>query len=58
MAKGKAIIAFGLILLCLIASSGVYLQPVKAQYQGNITINADGTITPTSAPITPIRKHL
>ncbi len=53
MAKGKAIITFGLILLCLIASSIFYLQPVKAQYQGNITINADGTITPTSAPITP-----
>jgi parallel beta-helix repeat protein len=52
MAKGRGIIAFDLILLCLIASSAVYFQPVKAQYQGNITINANGSITPTSAPIT------
>ena len=51
MLKATVIIVIGLILLCLIASSAVYLQPVKAQYQGNITINADGTISPSSAPI-------
>ena len=52
MVKGsRGIIAFGLILLCLTASSIFYFQPVKAQYQGAVTINADGSITPTSAPI-------
>jgi parallel beta-helix repeat protein len=40
-----------LCLLCLIASSAVYLQPVKAQSLTNITINADGSVTPSSAPI-------
>ncbi len=53
MAKSRGIIAFSLVLLCLIASNVVYLQPVKAQYQGNVTINVDGSITPTSAPIVP-----
>ena len=53
MAKSRGIIAFSLVLLCLIASNEVYLQPVKAQYQSNVTINADGSITPTSAPIVP-----
>jgi hypothetical protein len=31
MVKGRAIVAFGLVLLCLLASSAVYFQPVKAQ---------------------------
>jgi parallel beta-helix repeat protein len=32
--------------------NGTYnLQPVKAQFQGNVTINADGSINPASAPI-------
>jgi parallel beta-helix repeat protein len=53
MAKGNVTIAFSLVLLCLLASSAVYLQPVKAQSLTNITINADGSITPTSAPIVP-----
>lgn len=51
MAKGRAIIAFSLILLCLTASSAVYLYQVKAQYQGNIMINSDGSVNPSSAPI-------
>jgi parallel beta-helix repeat protein len=29
----------------------VYFQPIKAQYQGDITINADGSISPSTAPI-------
>jgi parallel beta-helix repeat protein len=29
----------------------VYVQPIKAQYQDNITINADGSISPSTAPI-------
>ncbi|MGO8807057.1 MAG: right-handed parallel beta-helix repeat-containing protein [Candidatus Bathyarchaeia archaeon] len=51
MAKGKDIITFGLVLLCLTASSLVNVQPVKAQSLTNITINADGTVTPSSAPL-------
>lgn len=51
MAKSRAVIAFGTILLCLMATSAVYLQPAKAQYQRNVTITADGSIIPVSAPI-------
>ncbi len=51
MVKFKATIALGLTFLFLIASNIVYLQPVKAQYQGNITINSDGSISPLPAPI-------
>ncbi len=51
MVKTRAIIAFSLILLCLLSSSVVYLKPVKAQYQGDITINVDGSVNPSSAPI-------
>ena len=57
MARSSAVIAFCLILLCLVASSAVYLGPVKAvssvilYNQGNVTINANGSITPTSVPI-------
>jgi hypothetical protein len=51
MEKGKAIMASGLILLCLLASRAVQLQPVRAQYQGDITMNLDGSITPMAAPI-------
>lgn len=53
MVKSKASSVFILALLCLVTSSSIYLQPVKAQYQGNITINADGSITPISVPIVP-----
>ncbi len=51
MVKTRATIALSLILLCLMTSSVVYLQPARAQYSGNITINADGSLTPSSAPI-------
>lgn len=40
-----------LIVICLMALGVVSVQPVKAQYQGDITINADGSITPSTAPI-------
>jgi nitrous oxidase accessory protein NosD len=43
--------ALTLILICLMASGAVCVQPIKAQYQGNITINADGSISPSAAPI-------
>ena len=33
------------------ASGTVCVQPIKAQYQGSITINADGSISPSTAPI-------
>ncbi len=45
MVNGRTIVTFGLILLCLIALSTFYLQSVKAQFQGDITINSDGSIT-------------
>ncbi len=51
MVKTRAVIAFSLILLCLLTLSVVYLQPVKAQSLTNITINADGSVTPASAAI-------
>jgi len=40
-----------LILAGLLTLSVVYIQPIKAEYQGNITINADGSISPSGAPI-------
>ena len=40
-----------LILICLMALGVVCIRPVKAQYQGDITINADGSVTPSTAPI-------
>lgn len=40
-----------LILVCLIALGVVCVRPVRAQYQGDITINADGSVSPSSAPI-------
>jgi parallel beta-helix repeat protein len=40
-----------LILMCLMTSGAVCIQPIKAEYQGDITINADGSITPSTAPI-------
>jgi hypothetical protein len=47
----KKIAVLTLILICLITSGAVYVQPIKAEYQGNITINADGNISPSTAPI-------
>jgi parallel beta-helix repeat protein len=40
-----------LILIGLLTSGVVCIKPIKAQYQGNITINADGTISPSTAPM-------
>ena len=37
-----------LILLILVVGC---LPPIKAQYQGNVTVNADGSISPSTAPI-------
>jgi parallel beta-helix repeat protein len=39
------LILIGLITLCTV------IQSIKAEYQGNITINADGSVTPSTAPI-------
>jgi parallel beta-helix repeat protein len=44
-------VALILVLLCSTTLGSVCLQPVKAQYQGDLIINADGTVTPSSAPI-------
>jgi parallel beta-helix repeat protein len=43
--------AAALILICLMTLCAVRIQPIKAQYQGNITINADGSVSPSTAPI-------
>ncbi len=40
-----------LILICLLALGVVCIQPIKAQYQGNIIIDDDGGISPSTAPI-------
>jgi parallel beta-helix repeat protein len=40
-----------LILMYLLTLGVVCVQPIKAQYQGDITINADGSISPSTAPI-------
>jgi parallel beta-helix repeat protein len=40
-----------LIFICLMALGMVCNRPVKAQYQGGITINADGSVTPSTAPV-------
>ena len=47
----KKTAATTLILICLMTLGVVCIQSVKAQYQGNITINADGSVTPSTAPI-------
>jgi parallel beta-helix repeat protein len=47
----KKTVVLNIINVCLIALGTVYVRPVRAQYQGNITINADGSITPSTAPI-------
>ena len=46
----KKVVA-ALIFLCLTSLSAVCVSTVNAQYQGNVTINADGSITPSTAPI-------
>jgi parallel beta-helix repeat protein len=40
-----------IVCMCLFILCVVYVQPIKAEYQGNITINADGSISPSTAPI-------
>jgi hypothetical protein len=47
----KVTVALILALLCSATLSSVWLQPVKAQYQGDLIINADGSVNPSSAPI-------
>jgi parallel beta-helix repeat protein len=46
MKKTAVITALFMITLVIIS-----IQPINAQYQGNITINADGSISPSTAPI-------
>ena len=50
MAKCKAKIGLVLVLLCLTIIT-VYQQPVKAQYNGDVTIDAYGNIAPSTTPI-------
>jgi hypothetical protein len=50
MSKGFAFLIV-LILLTTIPLGVVCVQPVKAQMLRAITINADGTVTPSTAPI-------
>jgi parallel beta-helix repeat protein len=38
-----------LMFICWIAVGVVCVQPIKAQYQGDVTINADGSLTPTTS---------
>jgi parallel beta-helix repeat protein len=40
-----------LVLVFLVASCTIAAKPVKAQSQSDITINADGSVTPSTAPI-------
>jgi parallel beta-helix repeat protein len=47
----KEIVVIALILISLMILGVVCVQPIKAQYQGDITINADGSISPSTAPI-------
>ena len=51
MAKCKATIGLVLVLLCSITIATVYQQPVKAQYNGDVTIDAYGNIAPSTTPI-------
>jgi parallel beta-helix repeat protein len=50
MSKALAL-ALVLVFLILIISCTVWIIPAKAQYQGYITINSDGSVTPSSASI-------
>ena len=51
MAKCKAKIGLVLVLLCSITIASVCQQPVKAQYNGDVTIDAYGNIVPSTTPI-------
>ncbi len=48
MRKSAALL---LVLVFLAASCMIVAKPVKAQYQGNISIGADGSVSPSTAPI-------
>ena len=50
MAKGFALLLV-ILLLSLMGLGSVCVLPTKAQYQGSITISADGSISPSTAPI-------
>jgi parallel beta-helix repeat protein len=50
MRMGKSI-ALLIVLVFLAASCTIVAKPVKAQYQGDITISADGSVSPSTAPI-------
>jgi parallel beta-helix repeat protein len=45
------IVTLVLVLVFLAASCTIVAKPVKAQYQGNISIGADGSVSPSTAPI-------
>ena len=47
----KKTVVVALLLVCLMALGVVCVRPVKAQYQSDIVINADGSVTPSTAPI-------
>jgi parallel beta-helix repeat protein len=47
----KKTIVLALILVCLMVLGLVCIRPVKAQTQNDITINSDGTVSPSTAPI-------
>jgi hypothetical protein len=42
---------FTLILISLLTLSAVRIQPIKAQYERNVTIKANGIVSPSTAPI-------
>ena len=50
MGKGFALLLV-ILLLSLMGLGSVCVLPVKAQYQGIITINGDGSVSPSTAPI-------
>jgi parallel beta-helix repeat protein len=50
MGKGFALVLVILILSVMVLGTAQVL-PVRSQYQGSITINVDGTVSPSTAPI-------
>ncbi len=47
----KKAVAVTFVLICLLALGTACIRTVKAQNQGDITINSDGSVTPSTAPI-------
>jgi len=47
----KKSVVIALILVSLMTSGVICVQSIKAEYQGNIAINADGSVSPSTAPI-------